>query len=368
MTVRRSRPFLRWAHVGLWLACVAWAGARGVGAAQDTGTQPAPATRPTRVALTVEAVQARLKQVAEQKDLAPAVKTTLVALYKQTIVHLQTLSQRTTDATQFRKAVTEAPALLKKVREECSRSSSPLAPARAGATLAQLEQELSQTQAMLDAARKRTTELGLEHKRRLERHGAIPTKLMVEANRALAATVDALGKGGDAGESAAVTAARRAMLTAEKQAIEQDVSALREELASYEAGRDLLAARLDLASRRVAQAGKLVKARQVEVNQARREEAAKQVREARREAVTAHPAVRQLAQENAALAERRAGATGLAAKIEKLAPYQKHVKETLETLNDDFKTVREKVETLGWSCWRGLSSRTCARRGSCWAT
>ena len=312
------------------------------------GTQPAPATRQTTILPTVEEMKARIKQAEEAKDLDAAVKTKLIDLYKQTIVHLNQAKEHAEEAAGFEKDAAEAPARLKKIEEELKKrppQAKPEMPPEA--TLAQLQQRLAKAEAELGAAKKASRDVVLQRKHRSDRQRKIPEEA-ADAKKRLDEIMEQLGKGPTAQEAASVSSAKRTMLLAKKKAVEQEIVRHRKELLCYEATGELLAAQADRMARQVAHAEKSVKAWQETVNQYRREEAARQARAARKEAEkTVHPTVRRIAKENAQLAERRTGPEGLAAKIEQIAYYQKDLREKLDTLKEDFKNVKEKAETPG---------------------
>ena len=99
--------------------------------------------------------------------------------------------------------------------------------------------------------------------------------------------------------------ARRMLLLAQRRAAEQEMLCCQKELAAYEARTELLPLCRDLDARQVALAEQEIKQRQEFVNRRRQQEAEQQVRQAAWEAGQAHPAVRRLAEENAALAAKR---------------------------------------------------------------
>ncbi len=134
------------------------------------------------------------------------------------------------------------------------------------------------------------------------------------------------------------------MLLAQRRAAEQEILCCQKELAAYEARTELLPLSRDLNARQVALAEQEIKQWQDLVNRRRQQEAEQQVRQAAWEAGQALPAVRQLAEENAALAAKR---KPLAERIADATRQQDQVNQQLAALKDQFKRLQEKVEATG---------------------
>ncbi len=114
---------------------------------------------------------------------------------------------------------------------------------------------------------------------------------------------------------------------------------------SYDAvSAELLKLDHDAADRKVAELQQRVAAWQEAINNRRRDEADHQASEAHWAAVTAEPAVRQLADENSALAE---GRQQLAAAMQHLADDTQTIQQRLDKLSDEFKDVQDKVSVAG---------------------
>ncbi len=100
----------------------------------------------------------------------------------------------------------------------------------------------------------------------------------------------------------------------------------------------------DAADRKVVELQQRVAAWQEAINRRRHDEADHQAVEAHWAAITAEPAVRQLADENSALAE---GRQQLAAAMQHLADDTQTIQQRLDKLIDEFKDVQDKVSVAG---------------------
>ena len=111
-----------------------------------------------------------------------------------------------------------------------------------------------------------------------------------------------------------------------------------------EARTELLPLRRDLDARQVALAEQEIKQWQELANRRRQQEAEQQVQQAAMETGQAHPAVRQLVNNNAELAATR---KALADRIAEATSELEQVNQQLRTLNDHFRSLKDKVETVG---------------------
>jgi potassium efflux system protein len=314
-------------------------------AAQEKPNAQAPTQAEGKAAeLAAEIVQAKLKKVEENKDLDAAVKTKLVEIYNKTLDQLRVVGEFNGRAAQKAKAVQDAPDALKALQAELARPPADAKPEISpDATLAQLQQVLSQAETQLAESQKNLTALQYEPKERADRRAEVP-KLADAAKAQVQELEKQLEAKPAPEEDAEVTAAARALLVARRKAIEAEQAATQQELIYYEATGELLTARRDLAARRVAETEKLVKAWRDIVNERRRQDAERQAREAQRAAAQAHPAVRQLAHANAQLAKLR---QELAAKIEHVSREFEATDKLVTGLDEQFKKITKRVETAG---------------------
>ncbi len=299
-----------------------------------------------------ETIQAALRQVEESTELDDAAKAKARELYGQALEELEAAKAWRGKTDRFVQMVAVAPQELEQARAELA--AMPEAPATAvpEASLGDLKQMLTVKEAELTEQRALAAELEGELRRRAARRVEIP-KLAVAAQEQLAEVTRQLQAPLPA-EPAAVTAARRAKLLARREALEQELVSYDRELRAYEVRSELLPLRRDLAARRAAHLDLILTEWGTEVSRQRYEESEAQLRRARKEADTAHPALERLAETNALWAQRRKELAELIAKTtEELERTDDH----LAAVQDQFERTQEKVDTVGLTNAIGLLLR-----------
>ena len=332
---------------GIWLwLLVAWMVVLAAGAAE---APPVPPVAPVPE-LTAEAVQARRKLAEDSKELDEALKKSVLALYDQALAQIGSAGDSSGKAQAFEQAAKAAPALLAALQKELAAPAPEAkADAPADATVAQLEQRVAQAEADLAAARKTLEERSAELDARTARRKDIP-KLLTDVRKAAEKVGEQLAAAPDPAEPQAAAAARTLLLRATQRALEAQEAMLQKELLRNEAEAQVAPLRRDQAARHVSVAEKSVQAWRDVVNEGRRREAelaAKQARQARREAANAHPSVATLTEENEKLAELRTGPTGLTARIEKAVARLDAATKELARLREERKGVEDKVDKVG---------------------
>ena len=331
-----------------------WARAQQAAPAQPA--PPATPVAPSTLLLTPEAIQARMKQVEDSKDLTDEQKRAAVDLYKQALEQLQIAAERSARAAELENLRKSAPDLLASIKAELAKPPEEPKPAvPPDASLAQLEQRAGQAEADLATAKRKAADLEAEAKRRTERRTETP-KLVAAARQELddvtrqLAARTAGNPPPEEGQPQQVARASRTLLLARKKALEEGIKLYESALLSSDARTELLAAQRDQVARQILQGEKLLKAWHEIVSERRRQDAdtaARQAREARRAAATALPAVRKLADENAQLAERRTGPQGLASRIERASGQLQEANARLGALKDELKSLEDKVDAVG---------------------
>ena len=237
--------------------------------------------------LTVDAVQAKLTKLQENKDLDPALKTQLTDLYGKTLEQLQAAAEAQARKDDYQKKAKNAPQTLQEKQTELN---APLLESPSEltdqSTLAQAQLQLTQAESQLADAQKSLKVWQDEPKRRMDRRAEIAKQL--DACKTKLADLDQqLAAKPPADEAPDVTAAAHQLLEAKKQAADAECAAAQAELRFYEAAGELLPVRRDLAARDAARLEALVKRLRDDVNERRRREAEQQAKEARRVAARA---------------------------------------------------------------------------------
>jgi len=309
---------------------------------------------------TVEAVAPRVKQWKETSGVDETLRTKVLDAYRQALEALKSAEEWSAKAAEYEKARLSAPATLEEIRGELNKpvtEAMPVIPA--DASLEQLEQLLAQAEAELKSLQTEATNIDDEKKRRADRRLKIPEELaaakqkLEEINKESTSTPAA-------DEPPELTRAKKVQSVARRKAAEHEIASYENEVSSYDARGELLTARRDLAARRITETDALVKAWRDVVSERRRVEAERAAHEAqrtaRRDAAQSQPVVQSLAEENAALARERAE-TGLADKIEQTSKELESFQKLRKRLEEEFKSVREKIEIAGLTNAMGILLR-----------
>ncbi|MBS0204093.1 MAG: mechanosensitive ion channel [Planctomycetes bacterium] len=303
--------------------------------------------------LTVDSIQSKLKKVEESKDLDEAIRLSVMETYKKIIAQIKIGDEFVTKAAGFQKAAQDVPAQLQQVKAELDAPADALTTIDPKMPLAQMQQTLTQAETRLADLQKKLTDLQAEPKRRADRRVEIP-KLQDAARKQLADVEQMRAVKPPADENVDVTEANRLMFDARKRAADLELAAYDQELKFYEAAGDLLTARRDLAVVQATQAEQVVKVWRAAVNDRRRAEAEQQAIAARKAALQAHPAVKQLAKESADLTTER---QTLAAKIETVTQDSEACEKSLADLDAQFAKVMDRVKRVGLTQAIGLLLR-----------
>jgi len=330
------------AAAGWFLAAAAW------------GQTALPPPAQSDDAVFAEIVETRLKQIEDSREIDQATKEAAKKLYKEAQEELKTAQKSAAKAGQHAMAAAAAPRDTERAKADLA--ALPTAPSGAipeNVLLQEIEQAISQRTAELGDWRASLSELEAKSKLRTERRPKIFQEI-AKAKERLAALDTQLQTPPVGDESPVIGAARRVVLSARRRAIEQEILCGEKEIAEYEATAELPAIARDLKARQNALAEQELKQWQETVNRRRQQEAERQVQQASREVGHAHPAIRQLAERNAALAATR---KELAERIVKTAQQLEQTQQKLGALKDRFKRAREKVEAVGLTNAIGLLLR-----------
>lgn len=304
-------------------------------------------------AVSVEQVEARIKEVEGLPGLDEAQRGRLSEAYRQALAQLEAAKKSESQASAYRAAVGSAPKETRAVRDALARplpAAQTASPAGVGPTtpLAELEQRLAQQRADVASVESRLADL---EKQLQEQQGrpAVARQELADARQAL----DALNQESRAtppvGEAAAAGDARRVLTQARLAARTAEVARLEQELASYAVRLELVAARRDQAARELANARDGVRQMDELVSQVRRSAAALAVEQAARAEQAAeakHPAIRRLAEANAHSSGELAALTADAEQVNAL---REAIEARLWQLQQDFQSARQKLEVGGLS-------------------
>ncbi|MHC4948225.1 MAG: mechanosensitive ion channel domain-containing protein [Planctomycetota bacterium] len=279
----------------------------------------------------IEAARAELAAIAEPTDAT----TRAIALYDEALATLARAAEWTTRAADFERERLAASVELEAITAELSQAPETMPEVPEGATINELEQQLNQAQAGLDAAIAEITALEQERIRRGERLAAIPAEIETQRSAIEQIGVSQLAPP-PAEEAPEVTEARRVELAARRREAEARLDALQKELANLEARSSLLPLRIERwNARRAAREQRLAAWREV-VSEQRRTIAARDAAAAREARARAVPALAPVADRVVALTEGRS-----AVLAQKSATEQE-----LATLRDELTTLLAREQLL----------------------
>jgi potassium efflux system protein len=296
--------------------------------------------------VTIETLQTQKKQIAESTNLADDVKARLAEAYDKAIAQLKLSAELADRRKQYDQTVSSAAADLEEIKKQLAQPPAPLPGPAPDLTLAQAEQSLTQATLALDDAKKKAANLESEPKRRAERRTKVPEEVNTAKQR-LEEIKQKLASIGALEQQTELDQANRTLLQLEQSVVQSRVDTVTQELLFYDATNDLLAAQRDLAARQSATAEKVVTFWQEQVT-ALRERAAQAAKDealrAQQETKSAHPAVQEIAAENARLAQAQAD---LLAKVQETTKYAEAINARLESVRKDFGEARDQIKTVG---------------------
>jgi len=315
------------------------------GRAQNAPVEPVP----EESALTVAEIQRRLDDTDRIASLEENVKAQIVELYRQAIEALKRAESARAKKAEFDAARESAPAKLAETRAQLASFSDAFElDLDRTAPLSELEARLAQAESELRDARAAALAIEEEQSRRSERRTELPG-LIAGVRARLDAVTTELAQPIPTDQPKELTFARRSELRARRAALRADAESYESELSSYDARTELLQARRELALKKVARVANVAKAWQELVAEARRRDAQIATREAaraRREAARAHPALRPLAEENAAWAD-RLSRDDIVSRIERTKQEETRSAELLEQISTEFSAVTARVKAAG---------------------
>ena len=216
------------------------------------------------------------------------------------------------------------------------------------ASVAQLEQFLAQARVELKNAQSEVAKLEDIDRQRTERRKLIPQET---ANlQKLRAEIDLKRKdGSSAQEPPPRTQANSLYVECQSLNVNFQLDALQKEIASYEARRELLVSRRELAAQQLKYQEDLLNAWQKLVNEKRREQTKSDLQDAKElkdQLAGAHSLLISLADENIRIAERRL-LEKLPDKIEKNSKDLDSISKKIDANDDDFQNLTEKLKAVG---------------------
>ncbi len=310
--------------------------------------------------LTPSAIEAKLAQVDAIEGLDEAARTEIRETLTQALELIRRADTKAKETALLRESAESSPQQLESIRQELARPAvDPVNGLPKDASLQLVEQSLVQATAELASLRQVLTDLQAEASRRLERRSALPDQLAAARKKLIDLQAEPAIQPRE-GELSALVEARRLVRRATELALLRDIQALEAEALSYDARRDLLPARTDLAQRRVSDASRYVETLQAEAKALRESEAKKAAKDAlnqRKAAANIHEVLSTFADETARLAASRAGAGGVASLIDDAARNTARSLTELASLRAQFASIQRRLGAAGLNRATGLQLR-----------
>jgi potassium efflux system protein len=331
-------------------------------AAQDAAASQAPGTDQTSVVadlpLTEEALRARIERVKTAPGLGPGARARAISSYETALADLTTAGSLARKAAAFEQARAEAPEVLSNLgREAAHGETEPKISRQLSAD--ELETMLQEFEGQLGAARTMLAKIEGEQNKRARRRLESPRE-EADASGQVAEIDTRLKISVQPRPDDDVAVAERAALMAKRELLLATLAFNEKEIETYDARRDLLAAKRDQAIRRVARLTESVRELRDLVGSAQRTEAERDVKKARqaaRDVARLDPELHALAKRNAELAAMRSGPDGLATRIEEVRAIVADTGAKVDHIAQRYDRARDKAQAVGFTPAIGLLLR-----------
>ncbi|MBN1844842.1 MAG: mechanosensitive ion channel [Sedimentisphaerales bacterium] len=298
--------------------------------------------------ITEEQILAQKKQI-ETAALPSETAQKIQALYDEALKVLRDAKGHAAAAAEFQQNLEQAPERLRQIRQQLEQSAPPAEPqVPPDASVQQLDHLLGQARTSYQDAQNKASLIEEESRQRTERRKKISEDIS-RLRKSLEDLQERLAAPAPAEEPAEQTQARQTLLSCQKLAAEKEIERYQKEIASYDARGELIIARRDLAARQLGQADELVKSWQKIVDAKRREQTktdVKDAKEIREQVAWSHDVVKQLAEENTQIAERRLREK-LPDKIEATNREYDRIEKLSLQISSDYKNLTSKLQAVG---------------------
>ena len=303
------------------------------------------------MALKADDLQSALSQAQQDTSLPADVKAKVVDLYKQALDELHMADEWAAKGNGYKKAADDAPHALDDIKAQLDQQAAePAEKTFAESSLDKLKLGLTQAEVASNDLQTQLNELQSAVRRRSDRVDEVRVldtaakQRLEDIDRQLSSFV------GPSENLLPLDRAQRRLLLARKAKTLAERGSYEQELPSYEATRELLRAKLDLATHRLNQAQKLEKTWQDWVARRSTEDAEAKARSARWAVITARPEVLPLAQKNERLAELRKSPDGPVARLKTVQDQLAVVmaeRQKLESLASHIKKIADLPDSMG---------------------
>ncbi|MGB7329031.1 MAG: mechanosensitive ion channel domain-containing protein [Rubripirellula sp.] len=310
---------------------------------QDPHSHPAQTPQSTGV-ITVEQIERAMAELEQSSGVAADVKVQSLENYRATLKNLHSAAD---SDTRLKALVTETESVstrseqLKEQRADLKNKKPEISDSL---SLMELEQLLPTADLQLSGFKKAKLDAEAELQSRAARRKEIRARMAIIQEK-VADAVSQL-KALQVAEPSPQSQALAARLLTRRMTLERETPALEGELAKYDAeeAADLVRLQIEVANLNATHTEKTSTLLQQRINAAREAAAAESVRTARREAISADPALKFYAEENQSLAETAKKVADELAQTDKLLTA---AEEVYEGLVRQFSNTRKKVDSVG---------------------
>ena len=314
-----------------------------IGSAQETAANKSTEAVPSSQ-LTIEQIERALAELEQSTEVAADIKLQAAENYHAAIKNLQSAAD---SEARLKSLITEAETVaarskqLKDQRAELKDKKPSFDP---GLSLQELEQLLPTIELQLSGHKKARQEAEAELQARSPRRKEILERMTVIQERIADASSQL--KVLASAEPTPQSQSLKARLLTRRLTLEKERPALESELSKFgaEEAADLVRTRIEVATCNIAGTEKLIALLQQQINSAREAAAEESVRMARREAVSADPALKVYAEQNQKLAE---NAKTVAEALADTEAKRKASTEVYEALVRQFAQTKKKVDSVG---------------------
>jgi potassium efflux system protein len=324
---------------------------------------PAPVTVTDQIVvpdlpLTEDGLRARIERLKAAPGMGPGARARALSSYETALADLTGAVSLARKASAFEQARAEAPHVLSELEHEAGRTE-PQAMVSRQLSADELEAMLQEFEGQLGAARTLLAKIEGEQNKRARRRLESPREVS-DASGQVAEIDTRLKISMPPRPDDEVGVSERAALMAKRELLLATLAFNEKEIETYDARRDLLAAKRDQAVRRIARLTESVRELRDLVGSAQRTEAERDTKKARqtaREVASLDPALRALAKRNAEFAAMRSGPEGLATKIEEVRSIVADTGAKVDHIVQRYDRARDKARAVGFTPAIGLLLR-----------
>ncbi|QBQ56423.1 mechanosensitive ion channel [Nitrosococcus wardiae] len=301
--------------------------------------------------VTLEQVQSKIREIEEAQGLEEAQKKKLLDLYRLAKERLQAANSYRDSARAYKQAIETGPTQIEEINEHLASPATDkammvLEQITDGTPLSELEQHLAKEQARLAALE--STLIGLDKQLQEQQHRPRQVRdQLAEAKQRQERIENDLKASPPPTETPLIAEARQLALKAQLEACLNEIDMLEQELLSHNVRLQLLRMQRDLTAQQVSQAQARVKYLQELIDQRRQVEVG-EVQEAaaraEQEAAGKHPAIQELAEQNARLSK---GLTSLVAHLGRVTAKREAAEAQLKQIKQDFNSAQQRLEIAG---------------------